>query len=85
MKSRYATPLHVGGIDVISCHHLELIFAHLFQKHLEWLVDWTFSLQTRKCAKTHDVCRQNGHQDGIMWRGRSTSQKSLKPRTYIDG
>ena len=27
----------MGGIDVISCQHLELLFAHLFQKHLEWL------------------------------------------------
>ena len=27
------------GIDVNSCQHLELLFAHLFQKHLEWQVD----------------------------------------------
>ena len=55
--------LRVGGIDGISCQHLQVLMKQLLQKHWEWQEENKWHVYQKR--PTH-VRSQHGHQDVFL-------------------
>ena len=56
---------HVGGIDVFSCQHLQVLMTQWLQKHWREAGGQEEERVARQRETTCDVRRQCGHQNGI--------------------
>ena len=57
--------LHTGGMDGISCQHLQVMVTNLIQKKLGMAGGKKSCDETRNGGKTDDVHGKLGHQDGL--------------------
>ena len=77
--------LHVGGIDGISCQHLQVLMAQLLQKHWEWQEDRVKRRVAWQRKGTHDVLGQHGNQDGFICGETKALFENMSIKKFTDG
>ena len=57
--------LHLGGVDGISCQHLQIMITKLLQKQWEWQEERDSHIEAWQCGALNHVFGKHGHQDGF--------------------
>ena len=65
--------LHVGGIEGISCQHIQVMMRKLKQKHWEWQEDRRPMIKHGSMRRPTMYLASMGHQDGLP-RGETKAQ-----------
>ena len=63
-RVRKVENLFFGGVDGISCQHLQVMVTNLLQTHWKWQEEKSRD-ETRNGGNTDDVAGKLGYQDGL--------------------